>query len=214
MDTVSVFMHELKNPLSNIYILTQLLEKEESIDEIHKSLGLIKTSIDHIQSIEKDFDVYRKTGNTPITRKTINIRDVLLNIIEEYKPIAESNELTIQYSLKSCRAYTDLNKFHQVMSNILSNAIKYKKPKLKGTIIIECKPAGNGAYINIKDSGIGMSQDELKLLGTEFYRCKRIEANGTGLGVSLIKKITKLLGWDISITSKLGVGTEVSLHVK
>lgn len=214
METVSVFIHELKNPLSNIYVLTQLLEKEESLDEIRKSIALIKTSIEHIKSIEKDFNLYCKTGMSSISRKTINVRDTLLKIIEEYKPIAESNDITIDYSLKTCRAYTDLDKFHHVISNLLSNAIKYRKSGKKGTIIIGCESVGNCVYINIKDSGIGMSDDELKLIGTEFYRCKRIEADGTGLGLSLVKKIVKLLNWELTINSKLNKGTEVILYVK
>jgi signal transduction histidine kinase len=210
-ENVSAFMHEIKNPLNNVYMLVQSIEKEEDVESIKQSMALIKQSIQQIKAIEGDFNEYRKTGKTSIRPGTINIGGMLSSLVEEYRPMANSYNVKLNVVYKVGRIYTDGDKLRQVLSNMLSNAIKYNKNG--GTVYVTYNKTPTTTNIIVKDTGIGMSEEELKCIGTPFYRSKKVDAPGTGLGVSLIKKITGMMGWGLDISSKEGMGTEITLTV-
>lgn len=210
MDTYSIFMHELKNPLNAIYGIAQILETENSIEEQKKYIKLLIKSINSIMKLDKDFDIYRKTGKPTLNRSTINVSNIINQLIEEYKPLAKENNIEIKSNIKASRAYTDNSKLEQALRNIISNAIKYSDSNKKHkSILIECRNIGSGVKICISDNGIGMNKEELSMIGTPFYRSKKIEQPGTGLGLCIVKKLSKLLNWEFSIESNPQIGTTV-----
>lgn len=211
-DTISSFMHEINNPLSNIYMLVQVMEKETDIRSIKQYSGLIQQSIQQVKDLHTDFNEYRRTGKMSIKPSIVNIGSLLSGVVEEYRLTANKKNITITLNIKPCRVYTDAVKLRQVVSNLLSNAIKYNV--VNGSIEIKCVYNNPGVDITISDTGIGMDLTELSQLGTPFYRCKRVEVPGTGLGFSLVKKIVNSLSWEINTTSELNKGTTVVLSVR
>lgn len=250
------FMHEIKNPLNAIYSVAQLLELENgkvTQKDLNDYVNLLIRSINSIKEIERDFDEYRKTGKMLLARTTVNINLLIYQILEEFITDIQNHGIHVKTNIKVARAYTDANKLKQVLRNIISNAIKYRKIKPtiltrrassglieqgktsmsnsvvdvlspKGNdilddtspqIYIECKTHSNdkGSYVKIiiQDNGIGMDERELERLGTPFYRSKRVDQPGTGLGISIVKKIATCLNWDINIKSQLGKGTIISI---
>jgi two-component system phosphate regulon sensor histidine kinase PhoR len=210
MNDVNSFMHEIENPIGNISNIVDLLDGETDITTIRQYTGLLKQSIQHIVALDKDYKEYRKSGKTSIVYANINLMTVILSVIDEYKALADKYSVKLVHRLKFCKVYTDCTKLRQVLSNLLSNAIKYNKPN--GIVTIECNYTLKGAKVIISDSGIGMSPEEIKSLGSLFYRCKKIDVPGTGLGFSLIKKIVDLLGWDLAVKSYNG--TTITLMIK
>lgn len=208
---VSVFMHEIKNPLNNVYLLVQSIEADPSPENIKQSTLLIKQSIKQIQSIERDFNEYRSTGKTTIRPSTVSINALISDLIEEYRPMANKYQVTLVPSYKIGRIYTDATKLRQILGNLISNGIKYNKPN--GTVVMTHFSAGNMLKISVKDTGIGMDKKELDSMGTPFYRSKRNDSPGTGLGMALIYKIVQELRWKIDIKSDKDLGTEVILSV-
>jgi two-component system phosphate regulon sensor histidine kinase PhoR len=208
---VSVFMHEIKNPLNNVYLLVQSIEADPSPENIKQSTLLIKQSIKQIQSIERDFNEYRSTGKTTIRPSTVSINALISDLIEEYRPMANKYQVTLVPSYKIGRIYTDATKLRQILGNLISNGIKYNKPN--GTVVMTHFSAGNMLKISVKDTGIGMDKKELESMGTPFYRSKRNDSPGTGLGMALIYKIVQELRWKIDIKSDKDLGTEVILSV-
>jgi len=211
MDDTNLFMHEIKNSLSNIYLLSEIISKENDVTEIKKYTKLIRDSVDQLQALEKDYNEYRKLGVISENKGYINIRKVIIDIINEYSVLANDKNVHIDFDIKTNYVMTDNTKLKQVLSNLLSNAIKYNKSN--GSIYINCKKVSNNTYISITDTGIGMSQEELSKIGNPFYRSKRIEVSGTGLGLSLVKKIVKFMEWGLDISSKQGSGTTITIVI-
>jgi hypothetical protein len=193
----AVFMHEIKNSLSNIYSLIELIEDDKN--EYLSYMQLIKKSIMQIKSIESDYDTYKRIGQTPVTYSVINLPSMISVLAAEHKTLADRHKIDILFNCSPLRVETDATKLKQVISNLLSNAIKYNV--CGGKVLIECKVVNNKKCIIVKDTGIGMTNAELQSIGTMFYRCKKIDTDGTGLGWALIKSIVDLMMWDIKITS-------------
>lgn len=198
MSDSNIFMHEIKNSLSNIYSLVEIIENDPK--ESRECLPLIKSAIKQIKSIESDYTEYIKSGKTPINNTSINLASILTSVAEEYKTIADERRVSIKISSKNIKVNTDAAKLRQVLSNLVNNAIKYNT--IGGQVHLECRQTGDKPVIIISDTGIGMDQTEIASLGTMFYRSKKIEAPGTGLGWSLIKSIVSVMNWTINIRSK------------
>jgi len=200
MTQTSIFMHEIKNSLSNIYSLVDLIHLDPQ--DADKYLQLIKDSVDQIKAVELDYDTYRKSGKRPIKLSVVNLQTLLKDILSEYKSMIESYDIEVINQSKSIKIMTDVSKLKQVLSNLISNAIKYNRDT-EGKILIQTGIEGrNTVYIKISDTGIGMTPKELKQLGNQlFYRSKKKEAPGTGLGWSIIRTLADIMHWDIQIKS-------------
>ncbi len=198
MSESNVFMHEIKNSLSNVYSLVEIIENDPK--EIRSCLPLIKLAINQIKNLEYDYDEFRKSGKTVIRIVQVNLATLLTSIAEEYRGLAEEKKVSIKVISKNIKVQSDIVRLRQVLGNLITNAIKYNL--LGGQILLECKTYGDKTIISVSDTGIGMSQDEIRMLGTMFYRSKKIDAPGTGLGWALIKSIADLMQWDISVKSK------------
>lgn len=198
MNESSIFIHEIKNSLSNIYSLVEIIEKDPS--ESRECLPLIKTAINQIKNIERDYDEYRNSGKTTVKLSQVNIASLLGLIADEHKAKADERKVTIQVICKNIKIQTDLTKLKQVLTNLITNAIKYNQ--IGGQILLEGKLVNNRLVISVSDTGIGMSPEEIKSLGIMFFRSKKNNAPGTGLGWSLIKAIASSMGWEINIKSK------------
>ncbi len=187
-------MHEIKNALGNIYSLAEIMEKDPK--ESKSCMLLVKKVIMQIKNLEHDYNEYRKIGKVSVSKNTIYLASLINNIVSEYR-IGTNVKIMVKCGL--IRLETDATKLRQVISNLLSNAIKYNV--LNGSILIDCTVVDKSVCICVKDTGIGMTNTEIALLGTEFYRCKKIDVPGTGLGWALIKSIVALMKWDIQIYS-------------
>jgi signal transduction histidine kinase len=209
MNDISSFMHELKNSLNNIYLAAQIIEQENNIETIKKYSSIVKHSITHIKNIEHDFDAFTKTGLSKIELNSVYVNDIIIELLKEYKHIAEDGNVVLNYKCIGEPKYinTDVTKLKQVLSNLISNAIKYSNKNSCIEITYDCLCN----EIDVCDQGIGMTLAELKCIGKPFYRCKRKDTTGSGLGLSVVKKIVKLMSWKISIESKLNSGTKFTL---
>lgn len=211
-DTVSYFMHEINNPLSNIYMLVQALG-DMNIDErdtVKEYLNLIQQSTQHVKDLHAEYNEYIKIGKMSINPSVVNLSRVLSSIADEYKLVANKKNVRIVLNVdkEQKRITVDVVKLRQVIGNVISNAVKYNNNG--GSVFINCVDN----KITISDTGIGMSADELKQIGAPFYRCRRIDAEGTGLGFATVKKITDSLGWELNIKSEVGKGTTVTVSVR
>jgi len=198
----NIFMHEVKNILSNIYLLAEIMEdskvSNELSDDLLDNLALLKQSVDHLKNIEADYDQYKKVGASIINKTQVNLAGLITTIVSEYDGLAEHHSVSLSTNCRQIRITTDATKLKQVISNLVSNAIKYNP---NGKVLIECRIINNKVNVIVKDTGIGLSAKEISTLGTAFYRCKKIETEGTGLGWAIIKSIVALMNWDIKVNS-------------
>ena len=195
MNTDVGFMHEIKNCLSNIYALSDMIDNDPK-----ETITLIKESIEQIKNIEQDYDIYTKTGTVPVVKLPIGMGRLLSSIIAEYSDQAAEKNITIKTDYKNLRVISDQTKLRQILSNLISNAIKYNKPN--GSVLIEFKKYTSKFVICVYDTGIGMTPAEIAKLGQPFFRCKKVDVPGTGLGWSIVKQLVDVLGGQITVDVK------------
>lgn len=215
--------HELRTPLNAIIGFSDMMRSRlfgplpgkyaEYADLIHDSgqhmldligdvLDLSKVEAGKYDLVYSDFDAADVVRSTiKMIRPTADNAEVRLDA----EIIEEPSELLIQADRKAVR---------QILLNLLSNAIKFT-PK-GGRIVVGAKEVGNLLNITVSDTGVGMSEEELKHIGSAYYQSesgKNNELRGTGLGLALVKSLTELHGGRFAIASKKGVGTTAAIYL-
>lgn len=216
---INMIAHEFRTPLTAIKGYASFLAESKTIshDET-KYVSNIQVSAERLISLVSDFlEVARiQSGKLQLEKTDIDIQAILTEVIDALTPIAK--EKNIQLNLEKLRTSiyfrTDYKRFTQVLTNILSNSIKYTD---NGTVTVSTEKTPLALIIRIKDTGRGISADDQKKLFTPFSRLGGVEkttATGTGLGMWITKQLVELLGGSIAVESIKGVGTHVVLQFK
>ncbi|WDU82698.1 sensor histidine kinase [Caloramator sp. Dgby_cultured_2] len=142
-----------------------------------------------------------ESGSVTLNRIKINIKDVLLKVIDKVKIIKGSREITLDGI--DAETFIDSEYMEMAILNILSNSIKHTKDDGKIEINVT---KGDKIKISIKDDGEGIDKEHLPYIFERFYRAK--EKGVGGLGLSIAREIIKLHGGEIIVYSELGKGTE------
>lgn len=210
--------HELKTPLSVIEAAI------ETIEDLHKRNNLSDTETDMIRSASK-----RMRGLTEDLMFLASVEDpmrafskhvVSLNaLVEEeakaYAPLAESSNIALTTTIEdSVDIVAEPESFRQLISNLLSNAIKYNEPG--GTVQVLLKKSGARAELIVKDSGIGISAEDINHLYERFYRADKSRfrgAGGAGLGLAIVKAVADAHNATIEVFSTVGEGTTFTITV-
>jgi PAS domain S-box-containing protein len=205
--------HEFRTPLSTILAAAQLLENciEEELETEKKlrNLDRIQSSVKNmIQLLDDILTINRaETGKLEFNPKLLDLGIFCLNFVEEMR-LSASNQHSISFLYQGdCfDAYLDEKLLRSILANLLSNAIKYSPQGGQINFTLNCQQGI--ASISIQDQGIGISQEDLKLLFEPFYRGKNVRnIPGTGLGLVVVKKCVELHGGRITANSEIGVGT-------
>jgi signal transduction histidine kinase len=219
---VSTAAHELRTPMASVYGFTELLLTQDlSEADRHTSLETILQQSKQIASIINELlDLARIEARRgkDFTFERLCVRDLVNEIVGNFKTPdgrASPEEAPLN-GLLWVRA--DRKKLTQAMGNVLSNAYKYSSADNAVTIEFvrsESDAPGSGTPligIRITDQGIGMTPKQLGRVFERFYRADTSgKAPGTGLGMSIVHEIVVLHGGEVSITSKLGIGTTVTI---
>jgi len=205
--------HEINNPLSGVLGMVQLMRRElkakGSIDDIEELLGVIEDSAKRCELITHNLLDFSRTKD--ITFKEFDIHLALDNciLLLGYNLKKSNVVVTKKYTVDLPMAYGNSNEAQQVFLNILSNAqwAIDKKPEEGGSIEIETYgPDAKSVEIKIRDTGVGMSDENKKHIFDPFYTTKP-QGEGTGLGLSVCCEILRVLDGELRVESKLGEGT-------
>ncbi len=218
---VSMVSHELKAPIAAVYGFLKLmsdekikLSEEQKKEYINRSMvrldGLLKMVNDLLDISRMELKSVKKE-----IRK-ICLTEIIKNILELFHfEIQKSNiQVDFEYEENSHCINADSDEISRLFTNIISNAIKYNRPS--GSIIINIKQVGNFILTEIKDTGIGMREEEKKKLFSEFFRAKNEftkNISGTGLGLSIIKRIVDSYAGRIEVESEYGAGTTFRIYL-
>lgn len=201
--------HELRTPLSAILGYAELIKEDLSdgmIDNSLNDLEKIETAGEHLLHLINDFlDVTRaEAGYIEATTELFELRELLFEVVDLTLPAAQKNQNQLQYQEPpALTLYTDKQKLRQILFNLLGNACKFTK---NGTIQIKTWMIED-AYlaIEIKDSGIGMTKEELSRIFEPFEQGHH-SFGGTGLGLNITRRFCEMLGGDITVESEPGQG--------
>jgi CheY-like chemotaxis protein len=208
--------HELRTPLNAILGFASLLKEEGRVTKQKKYLNQITSSGEILLNIISDLLDFSniKSGKFYLNPTSNYIEHLIEDKVVAMREVGSKKDLSIYCDYCSDISYlvnVDAPSFQQILSNILSNAIKYTS---KGHIRVQtkCIEVNNQIKVNIKvsDTGIGMSEEVVKKIFSSFAQgnsslTKEIE--GTGLGLSITKNLCKLMNGDIAVESTEGVGT-------
>ena len=215
--------HELRTPLNAIIGFSEMIEKE-----YHGDLGNIKykeyakdinESGAHLLHIINDIlDLSKaEAGDIELALREINIKKVIKESVTFVEKRARDNEIEITINIPEQIPYmvADRVRFKQIVSNILSNAVKFtnKGGKITVDVSVERKVGNINLFtVSIQDTGIGMSKDDIQLAFKSFVQLDgglNRKYEGTGLGLPLTKKLVERHGGEIIIESEVGEGTKV-----
>jgi signal transduction histidine kinase len=209
---VAIVSHEYRTPLTVINNSTFLIETflhHKQYDKIDSYIQRIQTSIKGMILLLDDTLTIGKieSGKVTVYLKQINLLDYLDNLIDELKLIdIKKHKFIVENYSDKLNVICDENILNVIISNILSNAIKFSNEG--SDIIVSVKHDDIFFYVSIQDNGIGIPKKDQKFLFDPFYRSENVQTiSGTGLGLSIVKKYSELLGGSVSFDSKIGKGT-------
>jgi len=212
--------HELRTPLNGIIGLSDIIiqdEESQVSESTLNSLRLIKSS--GIQLAEVINDILElsklKSSKLTIVNSEFDLQELLNDVVAVCEPQAGSSNLEIinVKSPSSTIVLQDRGRMQQILFNIIGNAVKFTK---EGVITISTKIEDDEIRVFVKDTGIGIPEDKQERIFEGFEQVDSSntrEKSGSGLGLAISRGIAEALGGEITLESKLGVGTTVQLRV-
>jgi two-component system, sporulation sensor kinase D len=200
--------HEIRNPLTGIKGLVQLLNEKYTSEKDQPYFSVIHQEINRINDIVGEFLVLGKP--TVVKTDTVDLRVILTELIPLIQYEADQKHHQSQFILPEYPIYVLCSKdqMKQVILNITKNAIESMSSQ--GHLIVELKQVSNECQLSISDTGIGISIKEKKKVFKPFYTSKE---TGTGLGLVICKRIIDSFGGDIHISSKVNKGTTFTISL-
>ncbi|MGZ7210071.1 MAG: sensor histidine kinase, partial [Methanobacterium sp.] len=204
--------HDLQEPLRTISSFTQLLElryKDQMDSNADEFIEFIVNATKRMQDLIKDLLEYSRVTTRGNEFIPVNTEDILQKTISNLHAAISESEAEITYD-ELPEVMADHGQMGQLFQNLISNALKFKNPHIPPKIHISArKDAENNEYIfNVQDNGIGIEKEYFDRIFTIFQRLHtREEYSGTGIGLSIAKKIVERHGGDLWVESAPGEGS-------
>ncbi|MFT4532913.1 MAG: CheY-like chemotaxis protein [Saprospiraceae bacterium] len=217
--------HEFRTPLTVISGMAEQMENNPK-EWFEEGVIMIKRNSDRLLDlVNKMLDLSKlETGKIPVHHKESDILTHLKYLVESIHSLAQSKEIKVHFLAEEDHIMMafDPDKVQQLMTNLLSNAIKFTNKG--GDIYLTARSIltlENGIYstesmlpIKVKDTGVGINEDQIPYIFDRFYQVDDSNTrskDGTGIGLSLVLELVKLMEGSISVKSKLGKGTEFTI---
>ncbi|MCE5323676.1 PAS domain S-box protein [bacterium] len=208
--------HELRTPLTSIIGFAELLleDTQEPLSERQKAqLGRVVGNSHKLLAMVNDLlDLSRlDAGRMRLECGNVNVEEMLGQIVCNMMPLAQNKKLSVSVSIpkKLPVIITDEQKLGQIVVNLLSNAIKFTQ---SGGVTIKAVKNAKFISISVSDTGVGIPEGELEEIFMEFSRGSASNV-GTGLGLAIARRLAGFLGGEISVSSKVGVGSTFMLKM-
>jgi PAS domain S-box-containing protein len=214
---VSMASHEFRTPLSTVLSSASLVDKYTSAEDQEKRsrhVEKIKNSVKHLNNLLEDFLSMGKLeeGKIGTHFHEFNLEELIEHTIDEIKGSLKKGQSISYHGSGLFLIMSDKNLLRNILFNLLSNAIKFSDESK--TIYLTTVEEDSCLHISIADEGIGISAEDQEHLFSSFFRGKNVvNIQGTGLGLHIVKKYVELLGGDIVIESKMGLGTRVTVSI-
>ena len=202
--------HELRTPITVILAQSDYaLQYSDTFEEAKESLEVINRHAKRMTNlINQIMELSKLERQKEIEKEKINLSNIVLQLLEDYKPLLESKNLNLVYNVeKDLRIQGNKIMLERVFLNILMNAVKFTKTNIEVSLTREDKTA----VLKIRDDGIGISEENKKFIWERFFQVNdsrnKEENKGSGLGLSMVKKIVDLHSATIDLESELEQGT-------
>ncbi|RZL10042.1 MAG: PAS domain S-box protein [Rubrivivax sp.] len=215
---LSRMSHEIRTPLNAVRGFAQLLDQRldkhtpgdlsDYVRQILASSELLSDLVNDVLDLQQI-----EAGAMPVHRDLVPLGDVVSQCISMMTPLASQNQIElIAPAAGTWHVWSDRRRLQQVLCNLVSNAIKYNRPHGSVELDVAAQP-DSSLTVGIKDTGMGMSPDQLARLFQPFERLGRDTSpiEGSGLGLIITRSLLESMGGRLEIRSQPGVGTTVSI---
>jgi two-component system, OmpR family, phosphate regulon sensor histidine kinase PhoR len=208
---ISNVSHEIQSPLTSIRGFAQALKNENlTVQERHHYLGIIEEESRRLSRITEDLLRLASldSENLQFRPKQYRLDRQIRNLILACEPQWQGKSIAMEVSLQELSITADEDLLSQVWTNLLHNSIKFTPEQ--GTIQVALDQSAEQVIFRISDTGVGIAAEEQERIFERFYKADKSRTRsreGSGLGLSIVKKIVELHQGTIQLESKVGVGT-------
>jgi PAS domain S-box-containing protein len=214
---VSMASHEFRTPLSTILSSATLVSKyplTEENEKRQKHIRRIKESVNHLNGLLEDFLSLGKLeeGKVTVQLFSFGVNHFIEDIMDEVKAIQKpGQEIHLNHKGKDLFT-TDKRLLKNILLNLLSNALKFSDED--SNVWLNAENKNDKLTITIRDEGVGISDEDQEHLFKSFFRGKNVtNIQGTGMGLTIVKRYLDLLNGEIFLESQLNVGTTVTISL-
>jgi signal transduction histidine kinase len=207
--------HEIRTPLNGVIGYTQLMREKTLDKEAQLFINNLSISTEILFELINDLLDFSKieSGKVELRPETVNLSDLLdeLHSVLDFTVAKNSNVFTSHLD-KNCPSsiYVDCLRLKQILINLISNAGKFMSD---GTVVLNINPLNDGLYFEVKDSGIGIREEDFNKLFKPFSQVDSSLSKkyaGTGLGLSIVKRLLNAMNTEPQVESELGIGSTFS----
>jgi len=220
---LSVLSHELKSPVNAVEGYLNIMKDKQVGDQIESYKTMIDRSLERLKGmrtlIMDLLDMTRiESGQKSRNVKPVDLVEIVRIAKDTMEPMAIHRNIKVDFNFDGhCYIIGDKGELEIILNNLISNAVKYNKDK--GQVFIKLKEENGFVKIIVEDTGIGMSKDDISKLFHEFTRIRNMKTKnitGSGLGLSIVKKLVELNKGEVSVESTPDKGSKftVSLPTK
>lgn len=211
--------HELRTPLTALKTSMEVALKDKKMS-LEEAKTLLKSNLEDVDSLQflsnnlLGLAHYQENGRS-LTFQEIDFAEIINKTSKQTLPLARKKEIEIELEVENCFIEGGKESLEQMMLVFLDNAVKYTSNK--GKVTIKTKSDGKYLFIEVKDTGIGITKEDIPHIFDRFYRVdqsrSKSKAAGFGLGLSLAKKIIEIHKGTVEISSILGKGTTFTIKL-
>jgi signal transduction histidine kinase len=213
-DFLAVMSHELRTPLTAIMGYEELLSDGITgpVTELQRQqLGRINASARHLLGLIDEILTFARVdiGRERVRWESMSVNHTLRDAAALVEPMATDKSLKLVVKLlnEDQSIQTDGTKLRQMLVNLLSNGIKFTE---KGEVLLGCAVSDGLLEVTIADTGVGIAAENIEYVFEPFWQAEQTatrKTGGTGLGLSVTRKLARLLGGDVTVASRFGAGT-------
>jgi signal transduction histidine kinase/CheY-like chemotaxis protein/purine-cytosine permease-like protein len=213
---VTGISHELRTPLNSILGYAELLEYDPTIPTARRgAIAVIRRSGEHLLSlIDGLLDIAKiESGKLTLASDEVRLPEFLAQITGMFRLQAQNKGIEFIYEEAGKLppvVRTDKKRLGQILINILGNAVKFTE---KGRVQLRLRHRGDIAVFEVRDTGVGISEDDLRRIFLPFERGSSASESGTGLGLTIAQMLTTLMGGELNVQSTQGAGSVFEIRL-
>jgi signal transduction histidine kinase len=206
--------HDLRAPLASVLGLIDIAGKSSSPDEVTRYLGMMKERVHSLDKFIKDITDYSRNNRLDIQREIINLHQLSTEIWETLKFAPEAQQIKFVVDIpENIEVQADKGRLVTIMSNLISNAIRYHDHKKEEKFIkLRHQINGKGFYLRIEDNGQGIAPEYQNKVFEMFFRANE-KSKGSGLGLYIVKETISKLSGTIRLESTPGQGSTFVIKI-
>jgi PAS domain S-box-containing protein len=207
--------HDLRQPLQAVRLINASMQKlTQDAPDLNDLVRQQQAAIDGAtRLLNALLDINRlESGAIEPQLSPVSLAATFDDMAREFEPAAAAKNLRLQFEETQAVMSTDRTLFTQLLQNLIGNAFKYTE---QGYVRISQGIEANSLVLKIEDSGVGIPEDKLERIFDEYYQIgpQGTQRLGVGLGLAIVREVSRLLGYSVAVTSTVGKGTCVSVRI-